>query len=99
MVAGPGLHWAGTVRVACRKGFGHRGGGLPTGIICPAQCELQCGSLRKRLKWWQSLWSHKKFSLTKQDVTKDLETAYLPIKNGFPCSSLLAHRAVLHPLH
>lgn len=25
--------------------------------------------------------------------------SYLPIKNGFPCGSLLAHRAVLHPLH
>ena len=56
MVAGPGLHGARAVRVAGSKGFRNGSGGLSAGITCPTQCELQCGSLRKCLKWWQSLW-------------------------------------------
>lgn len=56
MVAGPGLHGARAVRVAGSEGFGHGGGGLPASIARPTQHELQCGSLRKRLKRWQSLW-------------------------------------------
>lgn len=63
MVAGSGLHRAGAIRVARREGFSHRSSGLSTAITCPTQRELQCGSLRKCLKWWQSLWdSHGQWS-------------------------------------
>lgn len=57
MMAGPGLHGARAVRVACREGFGNWGSGLSTSIACPTQEELQSGSLRKSLKWRQSLWT------------------------------------------
>lgn len=56
MVAGPRLHGATAVGVAGSEGFGNRGGGLSASITCPTQNELQCGSLRKCLEWWQSLW-------------------------------------------
>lgn len=56
MVAGPGLHRARAVRVSGSKRFGHWGSGLPAGVPRPTQSKLQCGSLRKSLKWWQPLW-------------------------------------------
>lgn len=56
VIAGSSLHGAGAFGVACSKGFCHGSSGLPASITCPTQHKLQCGSLRKCLKWWQSLW-------------------------------------------
>lgn len=55
VVAGPCLHGAGAVRVASSQRLGDRRRGLAAGVACPAQNELQCGSLRKRFKRRQSL--------------------------------------------
>lgn len=55
VVAGPCLHGATAVWVAGGKRLGNGGCGLAASIACPTQNELQCGSLRKRFKWRQSL--------------------------------------------
>lgn len=58
MVAGSRLHGPGTVRVASGERFGNWCAGLSARITGPTQNELQCGSLRKRLKWRQPLWDN-----------------------------------------
>lgn len=100
MVAGSRLHGTGTIRVASSEGFGNRCTGLSTCVTCPTQNELQCRSLRKRLKWWQPLWENQTaVSGCTQDSLKHTQTLYLSVKNGFPRGSFLANGAVLHSLH
>lgn len=59
VVAGSRLHGPGTVRVAGSERFGNWCAGLSARITCPTQDELQCGSLRKRLKRRQPLWENR----------------------------------------
>jgi hypothetical protein len=99
--AGPALHGAGAVRVACGQGLGHGGCGLVAGVACPAQSELQRGSLRERLERWQPLWEQsRKHCLSTIIHTFRCGVSYSIVVVPNPgAGELLVGQAVVSALH